>query len=155
MQDTISGEKTTAFFDPSKPMILCTEACFNEDFSAALLQRTDGGIQSVHFISYTVTETEKRYSQTETEVLAIKWDKERLRIYLLGAPRFRNVTTHKPLVPLFNKVKAKVSPRMKKWIVDMQHVDYEPGKDEADPLDFLCRHPLPETGHDKTEKIRW
>ena len=33
---------------------------------------------------------------------------------------------------------------------------YEPGKDEADPLDFLSRHPLPEIGHDKTEKIiRW
>jgi len=30
---------------------------------------------------------------------------------------------------------------------------YEPGKDEADPLDFLSRHPLPETGNDKTEKI--
>ena len=42
----------------------------------------------------------------------------------------------------------------------MQDVDcklvYEPGKDEADPLNFLSRHPLPETGHDKTEKIiRW
>ena len=42
----------------------------------------------------------------------------------------------------------------------MQDVDYElvyePGKDEADPLDFLSRHPMPETGHDKTKKIiRW
>ena len=49
---------------------------------------------------------------------------------------------------------------MERWIMDMQDVDYElvyePGKDEADPLDFLSRHPLPETGHDKTEKIiRW
>ena len=33
---------------------------------------------------------------------------------------------------------------------------YEPGKDEADPLDYLSRHPLPETGDDSTEKIiRW
>ena len=44
--------------------------------------------------------------------------------------------------------------------MEMQDVDYElvyePGKDEADPLDFLSRHPLPEAGHDKTEKIiRW
>ncbi|XP_041480959.1 uncharacterized protein K02A2.6-like [Lytechinus variegatus] len=41
--------------------------------------------------------------------------------------------------------------------MDMQDVDYElvyePGKDEADPLDFLSRHPLPETGSDKTEKM--
>ena len=70
------------------------------------------------------------------------------------------MTAHKPLVPLFNKVKAKVPPRIEKWIMEMQDVDYklvyEPGKDEADPLDFLSRHPLPEAGHDKTEKIiRW
>ena len=41
--------------------------------------------------------------------------------------------------------------------MEMQEVDYEvmfePGIDEADPLDFLSRHPLPETGHDKNEKI--
>ena len=39
----------------------------------------------------------------------------------------------------------------------MQDVDneevHEPGKDEADPSDFPSRHPLPETGDDKTEKI--
>jgi len=60
-------------------------------------------------------------------------------------------------VPLFNKVKAKVQPRVENWIMEMQEVNYElvyePGKDEAVPLDFLSRHPLPETGHDKTEKI--
>ena len=44
--------------------------------------------------------------------------------------------------------------------MEMQDVDYElvyePGKYEAGPLDFLSRHPLPETGDDKTEKIiRW
>ncbi len=41
--------------------------------------------------------------------------------------------------------------------MDMQDVDfelvYEPGKDEADPLDFLSRHPLLETGDDSTEKM--
>ena len=41
------------------------------------------------------------------------------------------------------------------------HVDhelvYEPGKNEADPIDYLsCRHPLPETEGDDTEKIaKW
>ena len=53
-----------------------------------------------------MTETKKRYSQTEKDALAIKWAKERLRIYLLGAPRFRIVTADKPLVPLFNPSKV-------------------------------------------------
>ena len=116
-----------AFFDPSKPIILCTEACFNEGLSAALLQKTERGLKPVHFITRTMTETEKRYNQTKKDALAITWDKDRLRIYLLGAPRFRIVTAHKPLVPLFNKVKAKVPPRIEKWIMEMQDVDYELG----------------------------
>jgi len=41
--------------------------------------------------------------------------------------------------------------------MDMQDVDfemkYEPGKDEADPLDFLSRHPLPVVGNNDTERI--
>ena len=160
IQDGISSERTMAFFDPNRPIILRTEASFNEGLSAALIQKTDRGMQPVHFISRTMTETEKRYSQTEKDALAIKWAKERLRIYLLGAPRFRIVTAHKPLLPLFNKVKAKMPPRVEKWVMEMQDVDYElvyePGKDEADPLDYLSRHPLPETGDDNTEKIvRW
>jgi len=141
-----------AFFETSKTMILRTEASFNEGLSAALLLRTDKGILSVLFISPTMTETEKRYCQTEKDALAIKWSKERLRIYLLGAPRFRIMTAHKPLVPLFNKVEAKLPSRIEKLIMEMQDVDYElvyeSGKDEADPLDFLFRHPQPETEHE-------
>ncbi|KAL9972425.1 hypothetical protein ACROYT_G018724 [Oculina patagonica] len=104
-----------ASFDPSKSIILCTEASFNEGLSAALIQKTDRGIQPVHFISRRMTDTEKE---------------------------------------------AKVPPRIEKWIMEMQDVDdelvHEPGKVEADPLDYLSRHPLPETGDDKAEKIiRW
>ena len=37
----------------------------------------------------------------------------------------------------------------------MQDVDYEliyePGKDAADPMDYLLRHPLPESETDDTE----
>ena len=91
-----------AYFDPGKPIILHTEASFNEGLSAALLHQTDKGIQPVHFISRTMTDTKRRYSQTEKDVLATKWAKERLRRYLLGATRFRIVTAHKPLLPLFN-----------------------------------------------------
>ena len=70
-----------------------------------------------------MTETEKRYSQTEKDALAIKEAKDRLGIYLLGAPRFRIVATHKPLIPLVNKVKAKIPPRIDKWIMEMPDVD--------------------------------
>ena len=160
IQDTTSNDKTMAFFDPSRPIIPRTEASYHQGLSAVQLQKTDKGIQPAHAISPTMTETEKRYNQTEKDALAIKWAKEQLRVYLLGAPRFRIVVAHKPLLPLINKAKATMPPRIAKWVMEMQDVDYElvyePGKDQADPLVYLSRQPLSETGDDSTEKIiRW
>ena len=34
-------------------------------------------------------------------------------------------TTLKPLVPMFNKETVKLPPRIEKWVMDMQDVDYE------------------------------
>ena len=40
--------------------------------------------------------------------------------------------------------------------MEMQDVDYEliyePDKDAADPMDYLSRHPLPDTERDNTER---
>ena len=118
-----------AFLDPSRATILRTEASYIQGLSAALLQTgTDKGIQPVHFIGRTMPETEKRYSQTE-----------------------------KSLLPLFNKAKARMPPWIGKWVMEMQSVDYEivyePGKDEAGPLDYLSKHPLLETRNDSTENV--
>ena len=157
LKESISNEDTMAFFNPTLPIMVRTEASFNQGLSAGLLLRTPKGWQPVHCISRTLTDTEKRYSQTEKDALCVKWAKTRFSIYLLGAPKFDIITAHKPLIPLFNKPTAKLPPRIERWVMDMQDVDYElkyePGKDEADPLDFLSRHPLPETGSDSTEKM--
>ena len=81
--------------------------------------------QPIHFISRTLTDVEQRYSQTEKDALCVKWAKDRFSMYLMGAPRFTIVTAHKPLLPLFNKATAKLPPRIEKWVMDMQDVDYE------------------------------
>ena len=117
-QDNISSEKTVAFFDPNNPLSSVQKQPSLKRYHRPCSRRQTS-MQLVHFISRTMTETEKRYSQTEKDPLAIELDKERLWIYLLGVPRFRVVTAHKPIVPLFNKVKAKVPPRIEKWIMEM------------------------------------
>ncbi|KAJ8045060.1 hypothetical protein HOLleu_07986 [Holothuria leucospilota] len=126
LKDSITSDTTMAYFDPRLPIIVRTEASFNEGLSAGLFQKTEKGIQPVHYVSRTLTETEKRYSQTEKDALAVKWAKD-----------------------------SKATPRIEKWVMDMQNVDYEmvyePGRDEKDPLDFLSRHPMQETDDDETE----
>ena len=110
----------------------------------------------MHFVSSTLSDVEKRYSQTEKDALAVKWGKDRLSIYLLGAPKFQIMTTHKPLIPMFSKPPVKLPPWVEKCVIALQDIDYEifyePGTDERDPLDYLSRHPLPETRSDHIEK---
>ena len=80
--------------------------------------------QPVHFISRTMTVTEKRYSQTEKDALSVHWAKNMFSIYLLGAPKFKIITAHKPLLRLFNKAAMRLPPRTEKW-VDFELI-YEP-----------------------------
>ena len=80
-------------------------------------------------------------------------------MYLLGVPRFKIITAaHKPSLSMFNKATAKLPPRIEKWVMYMQDVDFElvykPGKSDADPMDYLSRHPLPITGTDSIEKFK-
>ena len=154
IKQAINSEDTMAFFDPNKSIIVRAEASFHGGLSAGLFQETEKGVQPVHFISRAMKDHETRYSQTEKDALAIQWTKKKFSLYLLGAPQFKIITAHKPLIPMFNKTTAKLPPRIEKWVMDLQDVDfeliYEPGKDEQDPLDYLSRHPLPDTGSDDT-----
>ena len=142
LKDSITSDDTMAFFDPRKPIVVRTEASFHEGLSAGLFQRTAKGLQPVHFISRSMTGAEKRYSQTEKDALAVKWAKSRFSMYLLGAPRFTIMTSHKPLIPMFNKSCTKLPPRIEKWVMEMQDVDYElvyePGKDSQTRW-IICR----------------
>ena len=157
LKDSITNEKTMIYFNPKRPIVVRVEASYHDGLSAGLFQNRGSGLQPVHYISRTMTDTEKRYSQTEKDALAVRWAKNRFKMYLLGAPRFKIITAHKLLLPMFNKATAKLPPRIEKWVMDMQDVDfelvYEPGKDDADPMDYLSRHPLPITGSDNTEKV--
>ena len=155
LKSSIASEDVMAYFDPKKPITVRCEASFHEGLSAGLFQKTSKGNQPVHFISRTMTKTEQRYSQTEKDALCVAWAKKRFRMYLLGAPIFKIITAHKPLLSLFNKPTSKLPPRIEKWVMDMQDVDYElvyePGKNEKDPLDFMSRQPLPDTEEDTIE----
>ena len=94
LKDSITNDDTMAFFNPRKPIIVRTEASFHEGLSAGLFQNTSKGLQPVHYISRSMTQAEIRYSQTEKDALAVKWAKTRFSKYLLGAPKFKIITSH-------------------------------------------------------------
>ena len=97
-----------------------------EVLGGALLQKTLHGFQSVHYVSRTLTDKGKRYSQIEREALAAEFTTSRLQMYLLGAPKLNLATDHKPLLPLLNNPKAKIPPRIDRTIIKMQNLDLKP-----------------------------
>ena len=48
------------YFNPKRDIVVRAEASYQDGLSAGLFQKTKQGLQSVHFISRTMTKTEKK-----------------------------------------------------------------------------------------------
>ncbi|KAK2710846.1 hypothetical protein QYM36_012138 [Artemia franciscana] len=104
----------------------------------------DGAI--VAFASRSLSETVKRYSQIEKELLAITFACKHFHQYLFGRKVY--VTTdHKPLEANFSKAINRAPPRLQRMMLAIQPYDltchYRPGK-EIPVADTLSRLYLPD-----------
>ncbi|XP_062713896.1 uncharacterized protein K02A2.6-like [Aedes albopictus] len=90
----------------------------------AILIQTDslGNSRVVTCASKSLTDTEKRYCQTEKEALAIVWSVERFQIYLYGR-QFDILTDCKALVYLFTE-RSRPCARIERWVLRLQAFDY-------------------------------
>lgn len=74
---------TLAYFNPKKRTRLIADAS-PVALGAVLLQFTDDEPQVISFASKSLSDVERRYSQTEKESLALVWGVERFYYYLSG-----------------------------------------------------------------------
>lgn len=110
---------------------------------SVLVQVDAKGPRIIAYGNRTLTDCERKYSQTEKEALALVWAVEHFNIFLFGK-EFDLVTDHKPLEILFGP-KSKPCARIERWVLRLQsykyRVIYKPGKTNiADPLSRLCSH---------------
>ena len=138
LKDALTNTSTMTYFDPNVPSEVLADAspC---GLGAILTQ--NGKV--VSYASRALSEVEQRYSQTESEMLAIVCSAEHFHLYLYGAS-FTICTDHQPLLGI-SKSQRPASAQIERWRIRLLpylfELKYRPGKDDKNPADYMSRHP--------------
>lgn len=92
--------ETLGYFDKNAPIKVIEDARL-VGLEAVLVQEQGEELRVISYASRSLSDTERRYSQTEKETLAIVWACEWFHAYLHGA-EFELLTDHKPLECIFS-----------------------------------------------------
>ena len=92
---------------------------------AVMIQERNGeGRRAVFYASRTLSNVERRYSETEREALALVWACERFHLYVYGLPKFDLVTDHEALKVIYS-TKSKPSALIERWVLRHQPYNYQ------------------------------
>ena len=146
-KSTLLNSTLLVHYDPKLPITVSADSS-SYGIGAVLSHRIDGVDRPVYFVSRTLTEVERRYSQIEREALALVFAVKRFHFYLWGQ-KFKLITDHKPLLGLFSANKSiptMASGRIQRWALILQAYHFDlvhcSGK-LLGSADTLSRLPLP------------
>ena len=108
--------------DFSKRFFVQTDAS-GVGLGAVLTQKLEGEDHIIAYASRSLTKSEKLYSATELEALAVVWAVEKFRPYLEGYT-FTVITDHSALSWLF-KLKQPCPARLLRWVLRLQAFDFD------------------------------
>ncbi|KAF6034400.1 hypothetical protein EB796_007292 [Bugula neritina] len=133
----MARSETLAHYDPDAKTTVIADAS-SYGLGAVLLQKGRHGERVVAYGHRSLSQVERRYSQTEREALALVFGCEQFMLYLLG-DEFDLVTNHKPLKSILNRPDSKPTSRVECWALRLQcfkfEVVYKKGiSNVADPL---------------------
>ena len=117
LKEKLSKAETLAYFDKNAKTQVIADAS-PVGLEAILIQEQYGTKRVVAYASRSLTEVERRYSQTEKEALGLVWACERFHVYLYGI-QFELLTDHKPLEVIYSS-KSRPSARIERWVLRLQ-----------------------------------
>lgn len=146
---SFKSNKVLRSFDPKLPTALETDSS-SYGIGAVLLQLHGDAWHPVQFVSRTLNNAERNYSQIEREALSVVFGTQRLRQYLLGI-KFIIKNDHRALQKLLASdapTPTKCSARLQRWALRLSQFNYRfeyvKGSHQLNS-DFLSRFPLKET----------
>ncbi|KAK3703408.1 hypothetical protein QZH41_003904 [Actinostola sp. cb2023] len=127
IKQAIAAPTSLKYFDSKKPVVVQVDAS-QRGLGAVLLQDN----QPLAYSSKLLTDTERRYSNIEREMLGVVHGLEKFHYYCYGRPVVVQ-TDHKPLEAISKKHLASAPPRIARMLLRIQkynaQVTYIPGKD--------------------------
>ena len=125
---------------------------------AVLVQEKNGDSRAVCYASRSLSQVERRYSQTEKEALAWVWACERFNLYLYGLQTFDLVTDHEALKVIYSRG-SKPSALIERWVLRLQPYNYKvccvKSRDNiADALSRLTKIPASRNSRYDDEYVR-
>ena len=122
LKQEMANAHTLAYFRRNAPTKVIADAS-PVGLGAVLVQEQDGKEVVVCYASKSLSNCEKRYSQTEKEALGLVWACEKFHPYIYGC-RFSLITDHKPLAVIYGP-RSKPSARIERWVLRLQPYDFE------------------------------
>ena len=101
MKSSLGNAETLAYFDRNAEETKLVTDASPVGLGAVLTQVQQGQERVVAYASRSLTDVERRYSQTEREALGLVWGCERFHVYLYGVD-FTLLTDHKPLEVIYS-----------------------------------------------------
>lgn len=149
LKNQLAEASMMAFYDKNAPTEVVTDAS-PVGLGAILVQEKQGVKRAVAFASRSLSEVERRYSQTEKEALAVVWACERFHLYLSGLESFQLVTDCKALEVIYGP-RSKPSARVERWVLRLMPFKYtvrhvSSSQNIADCLSRLTK--IPASHHD-------
>ena len=115
LKNRLSSAETLGYFDKDAKTQIIGDAS-PVGFGAVLIQEQQGRKRVISYASKSLSDVERRYSQTEKEALAVVWACERFHVYGI---KFELYTDHKPLETIYSS-KSKPCARIERWILRLQ-----------------------------------
>ena len=138
LKEMLTSSHVMAYFDPAKETSILVDA---SPFGLGPILVQDN--KAICYASRALTDVEKRYSQTDREMLAAVYGVEHFHLYVQGAP-FKLITDHKPLLGIV-KSRNPTTARIDRWRLRIMPYElefvYRPGRNEQNPADYISRHP--------------
>jgi len=116
LKKRLASAETLGYYDKNAPTKVIADASL-VGIGAVLVQEQGDELRVISYASRSLSDTERRYSQTEKEALALVWACERFHVYIYGS-EFELLTDHKPLECIYSP-KSKVCARIERWVLRM------------------------------------